>query len=290
MRSVGRATTMSEAARAKGIRLRPELRDHYLHQAKEAARLRSGRGAIEFERQTEIISRYLRKRRARVLDIGGGPGNYSIWLARQGYEPHLLDPVELHIGQALGRAKRSGLRIDARVGDARRLPYPSRYADAVLLMGPLYHLTKRSDRHRALCEARRVLRPGGVLIAVGISQFTSLLDGSWQGFVRDPTFRRIVLRDLQDGQHRNPRNLPAYFTTAFFAHPHALRREVADAGFASVELISAEGLLWWIPDILSYWRDKKLRRFLLAVTRKLEKEPSLIGLGPHFIVTGRKRR
>lgn len=271
-------------------RVRPEVHEHYRTQASESTRLRSGRAAIEFDRQKEILTRVLPKPPGRILDIGGGPGSYSLWLAGRGYEVHLLDPVELHVQQAARRASRAGLEIDTRIGDARSLPYPSKFADAVLLMGPLYHLVRAPDRRRALREALRVLRPGGVLAAVGISRFTSLLDGSWQGYIRDPAFRRIVRRDLRSGQHRNPKRVPAYFTTAFFAHPDELRAEAVESGFSSTELIGSEGFLWWVPDILRYWQNARLRSFLLETTRKIEREPMFVGLGPHFMVIGRRPR
>jgi len=281
---------MASRASSREPVVKSEIRYHYEQQAHEATRLRSGRTAIEFQRQKEIISRFLPAAPARVLDIGGGPGNYSLWLANQGHEVHLLDPVPLHVEQATRRAARQRVRLDAGVGDARSVPFPARYADAVLLMGPLYHLTQRPDRLKALREASRVLRPGGVLFAVGISRFTSVLDGSWQGFVRDPAFRRIILRDLSTGQHRNPGRVPAYFTTAFFSRPEELRAEVEKAGFVSVRLFASEGFLWWVPAIRTYWRDPSLRRFLLTVTRRVEEEPSLIGLGPHFMMVARKSK
>ena len=76
--------------------------------------------------------------------------------------------------------------------------------DAVLLLGPLYHLTDRDDRARAFAEAIRVAIPGGVVAAVGISRFASLIDGLKHGVLDDATFRKIVEGDLRDGQHRNP--------------------------------------------------------------------------------------
>src|SRR5690242_7836545 len=65
-------------------------------------------------------------------------------------------------------------------------------------------VTGAADRRQALREAWRVLRPGGRLLAMGISRFASLLDGLYEGWLDDPQFRPIVDRDLADGQHRNP--------------------------------------------------------------------------------------
>src|SRR5205823_14844698 len=77
---------------------------------------------------------------------------------------------------------------EARVGDARALSDADASADGVLLLGPLYHLVSAADRIRALSEARRVLRPGGVLVAAAISRHASLLDGLTRGLVDDPAF------------------------------------------------------------------------------------------------------
>ncbi len=84
---------------------------------------------------------------------------------------HLVDPVPLHVEQA-GAASARAERPLATVlqGDARALPHDDASADAVLLLGPLYHLVERDDRLTALREARRVLRPGGVVVAAAISR------------------------------------------------------------------------------------------------------------------------
>ena len=103
-------------------------------------------------------------------------------------------------------------------------------ADIVLLLGPLYHLVEREDRIAALREAKRILRPAGTVFAAGISRFAPAIDGIVEDLIADPVFRRIVERDLTDGQHRNPTLNPRYFTTAYFHRPEDLLRETEEAG------------------------------------------------------------
>jgi len=96
---------------------------------------------------------------------------------------HLIDPVELHFEQAKARSTSSGIELGSITkGEARCLTASSNSADAVLLSGPLYHLVERSVRLMALREARRILKPQGVLIAAAISRFASLMHGLARGF------------------------------------------------------------------------------------------------------------
>ncbi|HEV7534979.1 MAG TPA: tyrosine-type recombinase/integrase [Acidimicrobiia bacterium] len=104
--------------------------------------------------------------------VGGGPGAYAAWLCDRGDRVHVVDPIPLHVEQATAAHP----RVTGEVGDARHLQQESGSVDAILLMGPLYHLVERPERLRALAEAKRVLRPGGVLLAAAISRFAELLD------------------------------------------------------------------------------------------------------------------
>ena len=267
-----------------------EVLRHY-GAGKERDRLAEGRGRLEWLRSRELLARHLVPPPAVVVDVGGGPGAYACWLAAEGYEVHLVDPVPLHVEQALQANAEGGARplASARVGDARRVEQPSASADAVLLMGPLYHLTERVDRLLALKEAKRVVRPGGVVFAVGISRFTSLFDGLSSNFLDDPSFARIVDRDLREGQHRNPDDYPGYFTTAFLHHPDELQAEVREAGLAILETVGIEGPGWWLPREFADWWDNPARRErLLAAIRAVEREPSVLGMGPHLMVIARR--
>src|SRR5437867_9987016 len=119
----------------------------YYDKGREAERLFGGHGVIELARTQEIILRHLSPPPGAVLDIGGGSGVYACWLASLGYEVHLIDPVPKHIEQALAHSTRQQKAIASmHIGDARHLEENDRSADAVLLLGPLYHLTERNDR------------------------------------------------------------------------------------------------------------------------------------------------
>jgi ubiquinone/menaquinone biosynthesis C-methylase UbiE len=176
------------------------------------------------------------------------------------------------------------------LGDARRLDFATGQADAVLLMGPLYHLVHSQDRRQALQEAYRVLKTGGVLFAAGISRFASTLDGLASGYWQDGAFLKIMQRDLQDGQHRNPTQNPAYFTDSFFHHPDQLQAEVESVGFQVQALIAVEGISYVMKDLDQNWAIESHRTFLLELIQQIEQEPSLIGASPHMMCVAATQR
>jgi ubiquinone/menaquinone biosynthesis C-methylase UbiE len=279
---------MSESFESQSS-LPPEFFEHYAS-GYEAQRLQSGTSQIELARTQELVMRYMPLPPAVIVDVGGGPGVYACWLAKQGYEVHLVDATPLHVELArqASAAQPDAPLVSIEVGDARLLKRPDESCDVVLLLGPLYHLTERVDRLTALHQARRVLRSGGLLLAVCISRFASALDGLRQGLFDDPAFAQIVARDLVDGQHRNPTNHPEYFTTAFFHHPQELQTEVEESGFLYERTLPVEGPLWLSQYVVDNFNDQQRREQLLALARQLEEEPSLLGASAHLLVVARK--
>ena len=203
----------------------------YYEKFAEESRLAAGASRLEFERTKEILQRLLPKPPARIVDVGGAAGVYSAWLAGLGYEVHLVDASERLVGEA-GKVNATLAKPIASlsVGDARSLPQGDGFAEVVLVMGPLYHLTEAGDRLAALQEARRVVKHGGWVAVAGISRYASALHGLASGVSRDPAFARIRDRDLQNGQHRNDSGNIDYFTTAYFHRPEDLHQEMLDRG------------------------------------------------------------
>lgn len=259
-------------------------------EADENSRLGTGYFQLEHARTQELILRHIPSPPATIIDAGGGSGVYACWLAQRGYQVHMIDPVPKHLEQARSASQQQPNHplASAELGDARHLKHRDSSADAVLMLGPLYHLVEKEDRLVCLREAHRVLKPGGFIWAAGISRFASLLDSLTHGFFDDPAFIPIVHGDLKDGQHRNPTGNPLYFTDAYFHRPGELSRELLAAGFQVVEIVAIEGPGWLAKDFDFLWNDPAQRERLLAVARKVEKEPSILGATAHIMAIGRK--
>ena len=261
----------------------------YYEQFPEESRLTFGSSQLEFERSKEIIARAIPSPPARIVDVGGAAGAYSLWLAGQGYEVHLVDASARLVEEARARSARATSPIASlSVADARRLPQADGSAAVVLVMGPLYHLTEAADRGGSLQEAFRVLTSGGTVVVAAISRYASALDGLKRRLSLDPRFVKIRDRDLVDGQHRNSTGNNDYFTTAYFHRPEGLRSELEAAGFQDVNIVGVEGPGWLLQDFDARWKDDALRKDLIEAARILESEPAIIGVSAHFIAMGRK--
>lgn len=266
-----------------------EIESHY-QQTRESDRLSGGFGELERLRTQSILKRYLPPPPATILDVGGAAGVYAFPLTNQGYQVHLIDPVEQHLDQARSWASAHSVGLASiTLGDARRLEFADNTGDAVLLFGPLYHLVEHNDRLRALREAHRILKPGGVLFAAAISRFASFIDGLSRGFFCDPEFRKIVADDLASGQHRNTGNRPEFFTTSYFHRPEQLTAEVSEAGFSDVQILPVEGPAWGTAHFLDAWTDDIQRQHLMDFLATIEREPSIVGASAHLIVVAHRQ-
>jgi SAM-dependent methyltransferase len=255
----------------------------YYDRGEEAGRLARSNGLLEFERTKEIILRCLPPAPATVADIGGGPGRYALWLAGLGYQVLHRDLMPLHVEQ-LRQAAGGHPCIQSGVADARQLDLAGQSADAVLLLGPLYHLDRRPDRVRALAEARRVARPGAPLFAAAISRWATRVDG----LLRLRLYREVPgfsagLAGLER-TGRMPPVRPGSFCG--YAHrPGQLRAELAAAGWQVTSLVSVEGPAFLLADLAERLADDEDRRVVLETARALESVPELLGVGPHLLAT-----
>ena len=247
----------------------------------EKNRLASGIGKLEYLRTWELLERYLPSAPASILDIGGATGVYAFPLSERGYTVNLIDIVPSHIQQAKDLSHSNGITLERiEEGDARSLSLSDNSVDAVLMLGPLYHLPNHEERLKAINEAFRVLRPNGVLFAAGISRFASTLDNLRYDHVDKPEFVSSVHKAVSEGKRSHP--------SAYAHKPEELRMEVEASGFEIEALVAVEGTSWLIPNLSAKLQDASLTKRILAVLRELEDEPSLLGSSHHFMVIGKR--
>jgi len=273
---------------------RDDLRTYYAGGGghDEWARLTTQPGAVEFAVNTDAIARRLPPG-ARVLDIGGGPGRYAIWLAARGHRVTLADlsPDLLDIARDRIAAAGVGALVEDIVeADARDLArWPDDSFDAALSLGPFYHLPDPADRERAAAELARVLKPGGLAFVALMPRYAllrrtlSLSDERRR--LAQPSFVRQL---LDDGVFVN--DVPGRFTSAYGVRVEEVAPFFERHGFATVALLGSQGILAGLEEALyDLSRDDPAGyRAALDLAIQTASDPSILGLCNHLLYVGRK--
>ncbi|MEZ0447639.1 class I SAM-dependent methyltransferase [Cellulomonas sp. ICMP 17802] len=253
----------------------------------ERDRLLSDEGLLERVLTTRLLEPHLGAP-GRALDLGGGTGPYSVWLAELGWDVSLADlsPELLAIAASSLPAGtvREVVEIDAR--DLSR--WGDHTFDAVLSLGPMYHLTTAADRDRAARELARVTRPGGLVAValmpryVSVRRLVSLPDERWQ--LADPAF---LDRLLDDGVLDNA--VPDRFTHVFGVDPAAVTPFFESYGFSTLLLASTHGFLTGVEDGLEALRVEQPAAYTHLLDRLVATagDPSVLGTAGHLLYVGR---
>jgi S-adenosylmethionine-dependent methyltransferase len=261
---------------------------------KEWARLTFAREPhrwLEFRVALHLMDKYLPSPPVRVLDVGSGPGRYAIALATKGYRVTLFDLS----GESLALARRNV--ADAGVGDrvegyeqgtATDLScFADSYFDAVLVMGPLYHLVTAADRLATVRESLRILRPGGIVMAtiinhLGVARSAPTEFPDWLDTPDCLNIVRSYTQIVEEADHA--------FTTAYFAHPLDLRCWYQDAGAETVSMAAQEGVAGGLLEQCRRLAENSVawQNWVQIVLETCE-DPTILGGSEHTLYVGRKR-
>jgi S-adenosylmethionine-dependent methyltransferase len=243
----------------------------------------------EFAVTLRALKDYLPPAPAKILDVGGGPGRYAIALAQLGYEVTLFDLSQNCLELAKQKAREAGAHIAGfEHGDARDL---SRFADesfdSVLLMGPLYHLLEDAERRQAICEARRVLKPKGIIFAAFITRgavirWAAKEEPDW--IIKHPERLEALLSS--GALQKRPSDVG--FTSAYFAHPAEIRPLMESEGFETLDLLACEGVVSMIEEKINELAGEAFEAWV-ELNYKLGKDPSVHGAAEHLLHVGWKR-
>lgn len=266
--------------------INPDIDDFYSTTSEEG-RLQLGLGPLEFERNKELISRYLPKK-GTIIDVGGGPGVYSEWLAGLGHEVILIDPVEKHIKQAGKRSNKLKKPFKSLLGEAQKLELADNIADVVILHGPLYHLQSKVDRIGAISEAKRALKHNGIVLGFAINHTASTIAALLNGFIHAPAIFGMCVEELKSGIHTPPKNMPGVLPSAYFHRPEELKAEFEEAGLTYLDTYAVEGVIWMDKNYFETRSDSKKKEKIMELMKVTENDPGLLSISPHMMMAGRK--
>jgi ubiquinone/menaquinone biosynthesis C-methylase UbiE len=251
---------------------------------------RLARHRTEFAVTLRAFKEYLPKPPSNILEIGGGPGRYAITLTQQGYAVTLFDLSKNNLEFACRKAAEAGVELTDYVhGTATDLScFPKESFDAVLLMGPLYHLLTLEERKKAVAEAAACLKPGGLLFAsfiVRYAPFRYAAKARPDWLTEDS---QHCERILSEGLFRPSRKVMENFTHAYYAHPTEIKPLMEQGGLETLELLASEGVVSLIEEQLNELAGE-LWETWVDMNYRLGKDPCVHGAAEHLLYVGRKK-
>lgn len=246
------------------------IEKHY-NKHPEDLRLLRRHGIVEFETTMHHLHRFL-KPGDRILDIGAGTGRYSSALMAEGYDVKAVELVKRNIDVFLKREPTA----DVVQGDARSMPFlPDATADVTLLLGPLYHLFGDDEKLKALCEAKRVTKPGGLIFVAYLMNEYSILSYCFdedrigalmeKGFVDETFHIRSEEGELYD-----------------YIRLEDIDRLDQKAGLERVTIFSPDGAADYMRTRLNRMSDDTFARFI-EYQKCISERQDLIGAGSHTV-------
>ncbi|WP_136468045.1 class I SAM-dependent methyltransferase [Flagellimonas onchidii] len=260
----------------------------FYNKASEETRLDKGMGVFEFERIKSLIEKYIPSSPSRIIDVGGGTGKYSEWLAKKGHQVHLVEPVPKHIKIAKNRANASKNKFSVHLGESRKLEFPNNFADLIILHGPLYHLQKREDRDATIREAKRVLKTNGIVLGFAINYTASTLVGLLNGLVHKKSFFEMCKEELTTGIHNPPDDFPWLLAEAYYHKPEQFRDEFTSQDLTYLNMYAVEGMAWLDKAYFANMTNPKRREILLELIKITENDSYLLPFSPHMMIAAKK--
>jgi S-adenosylmethionine-dependent methyltransferase len=245
---------------------------------------RLDRHRTEFAVTLHTLQAHLPPPPARILDCGGGPGRYAVELSRLGHTVTLFDLSAGCLDLAKAKAQEAGVKLQAREqGTAIDLArFANEEFDAVLLMGPLYHLLEENERFQALQESYRVVKPGGLCFAAFITRFAAVRYAA----VEAPTLPIDTPEELEtilSSGRLPPRGEQGSRFVAHFVHPAEVTALCRQPGFEVLEVLGVEGVVSMIEEGVNALQGKAWQTWV-ELNQRLAPEPSLLGAAEHLLV------
>ena len=251
-----------------------ELVQEVYRRFNEDSRLNKSQAArVEFLTTVRYIEKYLAPG-AKILDVGAGAGEYSLYFARKGYQVSALDLADANI--AAFRAKMTDTdKIDLVQGNALDLSrYDSGSFDVVLLFGPLYHLHEEADKLQCIEEAKRVCKPDGKIFFAFISNDIVIL-----------TMQQCQDDYLMNGDYNKESFRLDDFPFVFHT-PNRCRELLDEASIQIIHEVASDGASELLQDLVNGLDEASYQQYLRYHFYICEK-PEFLGMSNHLLFVGR---
>lgn len=246
------------------------IEKHY-NKHPEDLRLLRRHGIVEFEVTMHHLRRFLQPGQF-LLDIGAGTGRYTSALMAEGYKVKAVELVRRNIEVFLKREPEA----DVVQGDARNMAFlPDGIADVTLLLGPLYHLISDEEKLKALCEAKRVTKPGGVIFVAYLMNEYSILSYC---FDEDRIGELLAKGQVDKDFHIQAKDDELYD----YVRIDDINRLNEKAGLERVTIFSPDGASDYIRTRLNRMNEETFAHFI-KYQKCISERPDLIGAGSHVV-------
>ncbi len=246
------------------------IEKHY-NKHPEDLRLLRRHGIVEFETTMYHLHRFLRPG-MHLLDIGAGTGRYTSALMAEGYNVKAVELVRRNIDVFLKREPTA----DVVQSDARHMPFlPDASADITLMLGPLYHLIGDEEKLKALTEARRVTKPGGLIFVAYLMNEYSILSYCFD----EDRIDGLMERGAVDEDFHIQANQDELYDYVRLEDIDRLDRM---AGLDRVTIFSPDGPSDYMRTRLNQMSDETFARFL-DYQKRVSERPDLMGAGSHVV-------
>ncbi len=260
-----------------------DIEEYYNIRYDEWTRLERHR--IEYEITKKVMREYINDN-SEVLDAGGGPGRYSIYLAQNGHKVTLLDLSESLVEQAKKNAANAGVVVQDFIrGSVLELEtlMPNKSFDAVLCMGPMYHLLEEYERKEAIRQCLGLLKPGGILIVAFISAYAPIL-GCIKAYPHEIKDRKPrFIQYLSDGRSLNDPG----FTDAYFTNPADIETMFSDFKLETKRIMAVEGLGCLCENSLMQLPENDFMEWV-DLLYQISDRKEILGSCSHLLYVGRK--
>ncbi len=245
---------------------------------------RLDRHKVEFELSKRFMNRYI-KPNDKVLDLGGGPGRYAVYLAERGCDVTLADLSQKNVDFGLAKAAELGLPLKGLQVDSRDLSaVEDQQYDAVLCMGPMYHLKSESDREKTIRECLKKLKPNGTIFVAFVSSYAFI----WDYLIHNPELILDQERKTQLNMIVEDDNFAGKgFSDNFFVSPKNVLPFFDQFHLKKLHLVNCESFLYLrepellksSPEVINAWLD---------LAEQVCEREDLLSLAEHIMYIGEK--